>query len=424
MLIFAGAALADAAPAENSPLTVSNAFTIRADWFDQGNALSGGTYSDGHVCIFNGGTIPNLAHYRINFPAAGIYEIHGLYAAHQSRPVKIRLDGKLVRQGFDSTSGSWQTSSARWEKQGEIQVHSVGTHTVTLEALDMFPHICALRFQARTALPREWRLHRSVAKEAMTQAKATTDYNNGQAKDWGSNPTGHFGAETDITRLNRSAWQLSVIDASTAASERGRSLGAGDHFSFNNELSYTPEAYRRHTQSSPSDRRSIRMYAKLTSADATQLLALDPAKMHEMLQRIKALIADFRLLDKARPDRCQTELDQCSALKPSAALWSQIFNAPVSDPVSHKTAARAFAEKYLDTIYLYVAVVKQNPLLDFDQLLLRKSTWTGFVPNWYSNCARAKPTCKDELIAVDPAGPLTQAPRLLLAAPRNAFAGD
>ena len=423
-LILVGSSIASHVLAENIPMTVPDAFTIRADWFDEGNALSGEDYSDGHVCIFNGGTIPNVTHYRIDFPAAGTYEIHGLYAAHQSRPVKIRLDGKQVLQGFASTSGSWQTSSARWERQGEIQVNSRGMHTVTLEALDMFPHICALRFQAKCTLPREWRLHRSVAKEAMTQAKAATDYHNGQAKDWDSNPAGHFAAETEITRVQRDAWELTVIDALTAASERERSLGARDRFSFNNELTYTRQAYRKHTQSPHSDRQSVHMYAKLTSADETELLALDPAKMHAMLQRIKALIADFRTLDKASVNLCQTELDQCSTLKQSAAFWRQIFNQPISDPNSRKTAAKSFAQTYLDTIYLYVAVVKKNPLLDFDQLLLRKSTWIGFVPNWYSNCARGKPTCKDELIVVDPAGPLAKKPKLLLAAPRNAFAGD
>ena len=422
--IFVGLVFAGNVFAENSPSTVPNSFTIRADWFDEGNAISGGSYSDGFVCIINGGTTPNVASYRIDFPIAGTYGIEGLYAAHQSRPVKVLLDGKQICQGFASTTGSWQTSSAKWENQGDVRIDSAGTHTVTLEALGMFPHICALRFQSKASLPGGWRLKRSVAGEAMTQAKAATDYNNGQAKDWESNPTGHFLAETEITRFDRDSIEMTVIDESIAVSERERTLGVSAPFSVNDELTYTPQEYRKHTQSTHLDKKSARMYAKVTSGDATQILALDPAKMREMLQRIDELIADFRTLDPAAPELFQAELNQSSALKQSADDWSQVFNAPVTDPNSYRTAAKSFAEKYVDVIYLYSAVVKKNPLLAFDQLLIRKSTWTGFVPNWYSNCARGKPKCNDELIVVDPKGPFTQDPKLLLAAPRNALAGD
>ena len=96
MLTFMATVIVGNVSAENSPSTAPDSFTIRADWFDEGNALSGGDYSDGHVCIFNGGMMPNVARYRIDFPVAGTYKLEGLYAAHQSRPVKILLDGKQV----------------------------------------------------------------------------------------------------------------------------------------------------------------------------------------------------------------------------------------------------------------------------------------------------------------------------------------
>ncbi len=423
-LIVAETGLADHVLAEDTPSTVPNSFTIRADWCDEGNAVSGGNYSDGHVCIYNGGTTPNVSSYKIDFPTAGTYTIEALYAAHQSRPVKILLDGKQVHLGFASTTGSWQTSSAKWEDQGDIRINSAGTHAVTLEALEMFPHICALRFQSKTLLLNGWRLNRSVAREAMTQAKTATDYSNGQAEDWESNPTGHFLAETEITRFDRDSLETTVIDESMAVSERERTLGVSAPFVVNNELTYTPQEYRKHAQSTHSDRQSARMYAKVTSGNATHILALDPAKMREMLQRIDELIADFRTLDPSTADLFQAEVSQSDALKQSADAWSLVFGSPVTDPSSYKAAAKSFAEKYVDAIHLYSAVVKKNPLLAFDQLLIRKSTWTGFVPNWYSNCARGKPKCNDELIVIDPKGPLSQDSELQLAAPHNAFAGD
>ena len=423
-LVFAQVVLAGNAFAEDPQSTVTDSFTIRADWFDEGNAVSGGSYSDGYACIYNGGTTPNVTSYKIDFPVDGTYRIEGLYAAHQSRPVKIFLDGKLVGQGFASTTGSWQTSTAKWEKLGEIRVHSAGAHTVTLEALAMFPHICALRFHAKATLPGDWQLNRRVAEQAMTRAKAATVLDNGQARDWEADPTGHFLAETEITRFERDSLEITVIDESMALAERERTHGVSAPFSFNNELTYTPQEYRKRTESTHSGKKPTRMYAEVTSGDATQILALDPAKMCEMLQRIDELIADFRTLAPAATDLFQAELDQCSALKQSADAWSQIFNSPVTGTDSYKAAAISFAEKYVDAICLYVAVVKKNPLLDFDQLLIRKSTWTGFVPNWYSNCARGKPKCNDELIVVDPNGALSQDPKLQLAAPHNAFAGD
>jgi len=423
-LIFVAVVFPGDVLAEDRPPKVPNSFTIRADWFDEGNVRSGGTYSDAYVCIYNNGPTPNVASYRIDFPVAGTYRIEGLYAAHQSRPVKILLDGKQVGRGFASKTGSWQTSTAKWEGQGDIQVHSAGPHTVTLEALAMFPHICALRFHSQTSLPGGWRLNRRVAEDAMTQARAATVLNNGQAKDWEADPTGHFLAETEITRFDRDSLEITVIDASRAVSERERTSRVSAPFLFNDELTYTPQEYRKHTRSTHPARESARMYAQVTSSDATQILALDSAKMREMLLRINELIANFRTLDSAAADALRAELDQSSKLKQSADAWSRVFDSPVTDPDAYKTAAKSFAEKYVDAIHLYVAVVKKNPLLDFDQLLIRKSTWTGFVPNWYSNCARGKPKCNDELIVVDPKSPLSQDPKLLLAAPHNAFAGD
>jgi formylglycine-generating enzyme required for sulfatase activity len=422
--IFVAFALAANVFAEDGPSTAPNSFTIRADWFDEGNALAGGSYSNGYVCIYNGGTTPNVASYRINFPVAGTYKIEGLYAAHQSRPVRILLDGKQVHQGFVSTTGSWQTSTAKWENQGEIQIDTAGTHTVTLEALEMFPHICALRFESKTSLPDVWRLNRRIAEQAMAQTQVAINYNNGQAKDWESDPAGHFLAETEITRFDRESLELTVVGESNMASEHQQSPGVPARFSFNDELTYTPQKYRKHTQATHPGKQSTRMYAKVTSGDATHMLALDPAKMREILHRVDELIADYRALDPAAADLLQEELDQSAEFTLSADAWSQISKSPVTDPVLHHSAAESFADKYVDAIYLYVAVLKANPLLNFKQLLVRKSTWTGFVPNWYSNCARGKPRCNDELIAVDPQGPLSQDAKFLLAAPRNGFAGD
>jgi len=124
-------------------------FTLEAREFDEGNvqvSLTGQLYADGPSCIWNGGELPNRAEYVLEFPVSADFALGGLYAAEQSRPVEIHLDGKPVHTGFAGVTGSWQTKSARWEEQCVLHVER-GTHTITLHRQGPLPHICALRWQ-------------------------------------------------------------------------------------------------------------------------------------------------------------------------------------------------------------------------------------------------------------------------------------
>ena len=99
--------------------------TIRADWFDRGNvqvSLPGQSYADKYACIWNAGELPNQTEYDIDFPVTARYTIAALYAAHASRPVEIHLDGQRIHLGFASVTGSWQTSTARWETQCTVEI--------------------------------------------------------------------------------------------------------------------------------------------------------------------------------------------------------------------------------------------------------------------------------------------------------------
>jgi formylglycine-generating enzyme required for sulfatase activity len=125
-------------------------FTIEAPDFDDGNvrvSLKGEPYADAHSCIWNGGVMPNRAEYVIEFPITGDYALSALYAAQQSRPVEIIVDGKTAHKGFAGVTGSWQTKSAKWEKQCTLRIER-GTHSIALQKDGPFPHICALRLKA------------------------------------------------------------------------------------------------------------------------------------------------------------------------------------------------------------------------------------------------------------------------------------
>ncbi len=123
---------------------------IEAKDFNGGNprvSLTGQEYADGPSCIWNGGEVPNWAEYDINFPVEADYTLSALYAAAQARPVAILLDGEEVHTGFKGVTGSWSSSSAKWEEQGTLHI-SAGVHTITLRCEGPFPHICGLRLKS------------------------------------------------------------------------------------------------------------------------------------------------------------------------------------------------------------------------------------------------------------------------------------
>jgi len=140
----------------------ANELTIEARDFDDGNtriSLKGQPYADGHSCIWNAGPLPNKAEYVLELPVTAEYTVSALYAAAQSRPVEIRIDGKTTHTGFRGVTGSWNTSSAKWEQQFKLRL-SAGTHTIALKRAGPMPHICALRLKSSVQFPKGWKLKR------------------------------------------------------------------------------------------------------------------------------------------------------------------------------------------------------------------------------------------------------------------------
>lgn len=137
-----------------------SSFVVRAYEFDRGNvAVSdvGMAYADAEPVIFNGGPTPNATEYDLDFPVTARYAISGRYAAAESRPVDLRLDGVDLVRGFAGTTGSWQSSTAIWELLTEVDIEA-GRHTVSLVCPGpCMPHIVALRFESSAPFPAGWR---------------------------------------------------------------------------------------------------------------------------------------------------------------------------------------------------------------------------------------------------------------------------
>ena len=91
-------------------------------------------------------TANNAAEFDFGVGVAGAYRLDINFAAEVSRPVKVVLNGKLVRdQALSETTGSWLNRNLRWSEVGRV-VLKEGANTVRLERADVFPHIHDLRF--------------------------------------------------------------------------------------------------------------------------------------------------------------------------------------------------------------------------------------------------------------------------------------
>lgn len=113
-----------------------------AEKFSRGNVLVQTTaYGEGIGVILNGGPMPNFAEYDFILPTAGLHRVELRYAAQESRPIRLFVDGKLIRADAASqVSGSWNPDGQRWEVLALLPLKE-GAHTLRIERDGAFPHI-------------------------------------------------------------------------------------------------------------------------------------------------------------------------------------------------------------------------------------------------------------------------------------------
>jgi len=123
--------------------------TIRAQDFVRGTNVAidqcvagPGTLANAPPC----NSAPNAAEFDFVVSAAGAYRLDINFAAASPRPVKVILNGTVVRdQALSETTGSWLNSNLRWSEVGRVMLRE-GANTLRLERADVFPHIHDLRF--------------------------------------------------------------------------------------------------------------------------------------------------------------------------------------------------------------------------------------------------------------------------------------
>ncbi|MHB8899085.1 MAG: SUMF1/EgtB/PvdO family nonheme iron enzyme [Thermoguttaceae bacterium] len=139
---------------------------IPAYAYDRGNARTfadPAEYADGGPMVAFGGHSPVLLEYDLDLPVDGSYKVSFRYAAAGSRPVDFYLDEEHLGDCCGGTTGSWNTSSARWEDSFQLYI-APGKHTLRLERSGAFPHVMAIRLVGSRPLPDGWTLQRPKAR--------------------------------------------------------------------------------------------------------------------------------------------------------------------------------------------------------------------------------------------------------------------
>ncbi len=95
----------------------------------------------------------NQVEYDVPAPTAGVYQLEVRYASAEVRPVRLLLNGKLIRaDAAAQNTGSFFPDGQRWEIVGRYPMQA-GTNVLRLEAIGVPPHISQFLFSVVAARP-------------------------------------------------------------------------------------------------------------------------------------------------------------------------------------------------------------------------------------------------------------------------------
>ena len=133
-----------AVPRGNDPNVASleGSILLEAEEFARGNVLKDReNYGKEIGVLVNRGESPNFVEYDIDITQPALFQMELRYAAAASRPVKLFVNGHLVKPDAASkVTGTWQPDSQAWFVECFTQLNA-GRNLVRLEQPDCFPHI-------------------------------------------------------------------------------------------------------------------------------------------------------------------------------------------------------------------------------------------------------------------------------------------
>jgi mono/diheme cytochrome c family protein len=121
---------------------VANAIVLEAENFQKGTAdKDSSIYGQGVGIIISFKPDRQRAEYEITVPQAGTYDLELRYAAKDSRPVRIEVNGKLVfAKAAKEKTGGWMTPNQAWHAEGKVTLQA-GKNTLAIQAHGLLPHI-------------------------------------------------------------------------------------------------------------------------------------------------------------------------------------------------------------------------------------------------------------------------------------------
>ncbi len=121
---------------------IAGAILIEAEDYARGNVLKDReTYGKGIGVLVNRGETPNFTEYDIDVANAATHQLELRFAAAGSRPVKIFINGQLVKaDAAGNVTGSWTPESQKWFVEGVVLLKA-GRNVIRLEQPVFFPHI-------------------------------------------------------------------------------------------------------------------------------------------------------------------------------------------------------------------------------------------------------------------------------------------
>jgi len=121
---------------------VRGAIVLEAEKYKSGTADKVDTgYGEGIGVILSYDPTHTRAEYSITVPRAGDYDLELRYAALESRPVRIAVDGKpILPQAAKETTGGWNPEHQAWKPEGRVRLVE-GKNTLAIEAHGLLPHI-------------------------------------------------------------------------------------------------------------------------------------------------------------------------------------------------------------------------------------------------------------------------------------------
>jgi hypothetical protein len=136
--------LKEAKPRGNEPnlRELAGVILVEAEDYARGNVLKErSNYGKGIGVLVNRGEAPNFTEYDLDLEKAATCQFELRYAAASSRPVKILVNGHLIKADAASkVTGSWTPESQTWYVEGFVTLNA-GRNIVRLEQPTAFPHI-------------------------------------------------------------------------------------------------------------------------------------------------------------------------------------------------------------------------------------------------------------------------------------------